>query len=238
MDIYTSAFKLPEVFQFDNYVKAITSGNILRAIGNSFFLAGTSVVVIIVVASLAAFVIARNSGKIYSLIYIYFICGILIPIHSTFIPLVRMVGSIKGQNNYLVMIAIYVTFNLPIGVFIITGYMKSISRELEEAAIIDGCSIFGIYSRIYLPLAQPAIATVAILTFLAVYNDLIFAVLFITKKDLRTITLALNSFSGEYTLELGPIFAAIVLGILPMFIIYIFLKDRIISGISAGAVKG
>lgn len=237
-EIYESPFELPKHIRMNNYTEALFNGNMLRAIGNSFFLAITTVVLVIVIGSMAGYVISRNKGKVYNLIYMYFVCGILIPIHSTFIPLVKIVGSINGTNNYIVMILIYTTFNLPFAVFLISGYMKGISKSLEEAAIIDGCGTFRIFTKVIFPLSKPSIATVAILTFLAVYNDLIFAVLFITKKDLATISLGLSSFYGEHSVELGPIFAAIVVALLPMLIIYLFFQEKIISGISAGAVKG
>lgn len=236
--IYKAPFSLPQKVEFTNFTAAIERGFILNAIKNSFFLAAVTVILVLLVASAAAYIIARRDAKIYKAIYLYLLSGILIPVHCTFIPLVRMVSSVNGNNNYLVMTIIYVTMNLPLAFLLICGYMKGISKELEEAAIIDGYGPGLIYTKIMLPLSKPILATAGIITFLAVYNDLIFALLFVNKKELRPISLALNMFKVERSVDYGPIFAAIVLAIIPMMIVYAFLQDKIIAGMCAGAVKG
>lgn len=236
--IYKSPFSLPTKFSLANYLVAIQKGGVLRAIFNSFILAVATVLLVLLVSSTASYIISRRRGKLYQILYVYFMAGILIPIHCTFIPLVRMVSKIKGNNSYIVLITIFVALNLPLSFLLLTGYMKGISKELEEAAIIDGCNSFKIYAVIIMPLSKPILATSGILTFLAVYNDLMFSLLFITKKQLYPISLALNMFKGQHAIEYGPIFASIALSIMPMLIAYTFLQDKIIAGICAGAVKG
>ncbi len=237
IQIYQNPFSLPESVDWFNFTTAIEKGSILSAIGNSFFLALATVVFVVLIASMAAFIVARNDGKIYKFIYILLLAGILIPVHATFIPLVRMVSSINGTNNYLVMIMIYTAMNLPLPFLLICSYMKRMNKDIEEAAIVDGCSEFRLYSKIVMPISKPIIATVSIITFLSVYNDLVFSLLFINDKKMYTISLALNMFKQQYTKDYGATFAAIVLALVPLMIIYFLLQKQIIKGMTAGAVK-
>jgi raffinose/stachyose/melibiose transport system permease protein len=132
---------------------------------------------------------------------------------------------------------IYVAFQLPLSVFIITGYMKGISRELDEAAEMDGCSPPRLFFRIILPISKPAIATSAIISFLFFYNELIFAVVFLSEKVKFTISLGMLQFVGYRTVQMGPIFASIVVSIIPMITIYLLFQNQVQHGMVAGAVK-
>lgn len=237
-EIYSGPFKLPQSPHFDNYYKAFRSGTVFVGIGNSLFLSLSSVFIVLVITSMAAYIISRGKGRAINTLYIYLISGILIPVHCTFIPLVKMVGMFHMQNRYITMIIIYVAFNLPMSIFLITGYMKGISKELDESATIDGCGKFGTFFRIIAPIAMPSIATAGILAFLSIYNDLMFAVLFISKKNMKTVTLALQGFSGQFNTDLPVVFSGIIVAIVPLFIVYMLFQRQIISGIAAGAVKG
>ena len=142
------------------------------------------------------------------------------------------------RDRYLPMIFLYAAINFPMSFYLITGFITSISRELDEAAIMDGCSTFGIVFRIIFPIAKPGIFTGAIMAFLAVYNELVFANTLLTSKAMKTISVRLLGLQGERFTSYGPMFAAIVLSIVPILIIYLLFQEKIEGGAVAGAVKG
>lgn len=237
-EIYTTMFGLPEVYRFDYYKRAFIQGNMAVCIRNSFILALSSTAVTSLLASSASYVLTRMSLRINKYVMTLFTLGLMIPIHSTLIPLVKMVSSFKGQNSYLTMIVLYTAFNISLSLFIIAGYMRGISREIDEAGIIDGCSQIQLFWHIILPLIKPAVATAAILAFLFIYNDLIFALMFLSDASMHTISIGLMAFVGLRSTELGPTFASIILTILPMVIVYLLFQERVESGMTAGATKG
>jgi len=200
-------------------------------------MAAGATVILLIISSMVSFSIAYFRCHFTALLYLMFLFGMLLPVHSTLIPLAKMLASIKGMNNYPALMMLYATFQLPMSVFIISGFMKGISQDLYDAAFIDGCSPWGVLFRIVMPLSTPAIATSAIIAFLFVYNELIFAVLFISDKRLYTISLGLFSFVGFRTVEMGPIFASIIIAIVPMIIVYLMFHERVQKGMLSGALK-
>ena len=237
-EIFGSMFSLPRVFYFEFYLEAIETAMMHTAILNSLFLATTTTFFMIITSSMVSFVLARQKYKFLQVIYLLFIVGVMLPIHATIIPLAKIVSDINGINNYFVLTLIYIAFQLPMSVFLITGFMKGIPKDLDEAAIIDGCSMFGVLYRIYIPLSAPAIATSAILAFLQVYNELLFAVMFLNDRTRHTVSVGLLHFVGHRTVRMGPVFASIILAIAPMLIIYIIFNKQIQKGMLEGAIKG
>lgn len=237
-EIYLGPFVPPKVWNWANYDKAILQSGVLRGIFNSFTYGIVSVIVILIVSLMAGFVLSRYRGKLIDAVYICFILGVLVPVQATFIPLVGTVGRLHMQNNPITMIVIYVTFNLPVSILLISGYMKGIAREIDEAAIIDGCGTFRVFTSIVAPLSAPAAATAGILAFINIYNDLIFSMLFVSKNELRTITQVINGFSAQYNSDMGATFAALVVAIMPMILIFMCFQEKVIAGMASGAVKG
>ena len=236
-EIFGSMFKLPVIYHFDNYSKAIYYANMFNCVKNSMILAAGSTLVLLIISSMVSFSISYFRCRFTSFLYVVFLFGMLLPVHSTLIPLAKMLASIKGMNNYPALMFLYAAFQLPMSVFIISGFMKGISQDLYDAAFIDGCSPWGVLFRIVIPLSTPAIATSAIIASLFVYNELIFAVLFISDKRLFTISLGLFSFVGFRTVEMGPIFASIIIAVVPMIILYLLFHERVQKGMLAGAIK-
>lgn len=237
-EIFGQMFLLPRRWVWKNYVDAIVGAKMGRAVFNSLYVAAISTVITIILASMASYVLARQKYRFVNLIYILFIVGVMLPIHSTLIPINRIANIVGGSNSHWFLILIYVVFQLPQAIFLTTGFMKSISSEIEQAATIDGCSMIGTFVYIIIPISIPIIATAAILTFIYAYGELIFSVVLLTDVDKFTMPRALLYFRGERTTRMGPVFASVVVGALPMLIIYVFLHERIQSGMVAGAVKG
>lgn len=237
-EIYLGPFVLPSSFYLTNFATAFSRSNVLNGIMNSFIYSILSVIIILVLALMAGYILSRYDGKLVKFIYIFFVIGILVPVQATFIPLVSTVGRLGAHNKVITMVVIYVTFNLSLSILLITGYMKCIPREIDEAARIDGCGVFASFVKIIAPLAMPAASTAGILAFINIYNDLIFANLFISRAERQTVTQVISGFSSQYTSDVGATFAALCIAILPIILIFILFQEKVISGLSSGALKG
>ncbi|MFV0352935.1 MAG: carbohydrate ABC transporter permease [Oscillospiraceae bacterium] len=231
-------FKWPDAFLWSNYITAFEKANIGRAVLNSIFVALTSTVIVCLVGMLAAYVLTRKKFKLKGLIYSLFIVGVMVPVHCTIIPISTLGTRTGGMNSYWFLILVYVAFNLSQAIFLFTGYLNGISREMDEAAIIDGCNDTQLLFRILMPMSVPIISTEAILAFIYGYGELIFSMVLLTNEKKYTISRAMLAFSGGYQTQLGPIFACIIVAVLPMIILYILFHERVQSGMLAGAIKG
>jgi len=227
----------PQTFMWSNYVAAIQRANMGWAVLNSIFMATTTTVVVIITGMMAAYVLSRKQFRLNKFIFALFVIGVMVPIHSTIIPIASLATTVGGRNTYWYITLVYATFNLSQAVFLFTGYLNGVNRELDEAATIDGCSQVGVLVRILMPISKPVIATVAILTFIFAYGELIFAMLLLTNERMFNIARAMLTFQGGYQDQLGPIFASIIIAVAPMIAIYTFFHARIQSGMLAGAVK-
>lgn len=237
-EIYGDAFKLPTTLETTNYMTALSKANIGGAILNSFFLAIGTTVLVILLATLVSYVITRTNFRYRNMILMYFVMGLMIPMHTTIIPIADIINRYGFKNKLIPLMFLYAAFNLPFTIFILSGYMKGISKEIDEAATIDGCGRLRLLFTILLPLSKPAAATAAIFTFLGIYNEFIFALMFLTDKSKYTISVALMSLNGRYSSDKGAIFAAICMFILPIIVIYIMCQEHVEKGISTGAIKG
>ncbi|GBG09252.1 sugar ABC transporter permease [Paenibacillus sp. MY03] len=233
-----SFFSLPSVWQIENYSAAIESGNYWRYLGNSLFVTSITMASVIVLAALAAFAITRFRWKYGQLVLLLFLLGMMIPLQSTLLPLMIIFKNMDILNTHLSLILPYIAFQTPISVFILSGFMKAIPHEIEESAIIDGAGVFRIFRSIILPISVPPIVTVCILTFINIWNEYILAATFISSEKLKTLPFGVNSFVSQYSVNYGAIGAFLVLGALPVIVIYFLLSERITKGMVAGAVKG
>ncbi|MFA6703062.1 MAG: carbohydrate ABC transporter permease [Dysgonamonadaceae bacterium] len=239
-EILGSMLSLPKNPLWENYDIAINNAKILISIFNSIFLAVVSTAGMLLFGSMIAYVLSRTTHKYNKWVFGLFMAGIVLPIYATLVPLMKIVSKVGflRPNTFYTLILIYIAICLPEGLFIMTGYMKGISKELDEAAIIDGCNTPQLFFKVLLPISIPALSTAAIISFLNCYNEMVFALLFITTKIKYTVSIALLYFVGKKTVDMGPLFAAIILTTLPMLIFYMFFQDQIQSGMVAGAVKG
>lgn len=233
-----SFFSLPQTWQIENYTAAVESGNYWKYLSNSLLVTSVTMASVILLASLAAFAITRFRWKYGQMVLLLFLLGMMIPLQSTLLPLMIIFKNLDILNTHLSLILPYIAFQTPISVFILSGFMKSIPNEIEESAIIDGAGVFRIFRSIILPVSIPPIVTVCILTFINIWNEYILAATFISSERLKTLPFGVNSFIGQYSVNYGAIGAYLVLGALPVIIIYFLLSERITKGMVAGAVKG
>ena len=229
---------LPKDWLWSNYATALKTGNMGRYFLNSAIVAVATIIITLLVALMATFALTRLIWKRRKTINRFFMLGLTIPIHASIVPVYVTLSRLHLLNTYWALIIPYSAFSLSMAILVCTGFMNEIPRELDEAACLDGCGTWGVFWRIIFPLMKPAVATVGIYTFLQCWNELMFANIFISKNELRTLPVGVQALSGQYTTEWGPIGAALVLATFPMLFIYIFLSKKIQDSFVAGAIKG
>lgn len=238
MEIFASPFTFPTKPVFSNYPDAVITGKIGQYFINTVFLTACTLLLTVVIGSMAAYILARFVFKGKGFVYLFFVAGLMIPIQSVIIPIAYAFGKIKLYDNYPALILLFTAFSLPMTVFILTGFMKAIPVELEESAVIDGCSPRKIFQAIVIPLSMPAIASVSIFNFLQVWSNLLFPLVLIKSSNLMTISYGLLNFFAERTSDYGGVMAAGVITMTPMLVAYILLQEKVEKGLTAGAVKG
>lgn len=229
---------LPREWLWSNYKQALNTGNMLVYFKNSVIVAVATIVIVLLVALMATFALTRMVWKSKKKMNKFFMLGLTIPIHASIVPIYVTLSRLKLLNTYLSLIIPYAAFALAMGILICTGFMNEIPRELDEAACIDGCGVWGIFFRIIVPLMRPAVSTVGIYTFLQCWNELMFANVFISKSAYKTLPVGIQALSGQYTTNWGPIGAALVMATFPTLLVYIFLSKKIQNSFIAGAIKG
>lgn len=229
---------LPNTWRIQNYASAISQANVMKYFVNSVFVTTVTIVLVILLSSMTAYAIYRMKWKLSNLTLMIILLGLMIPIHAALLPLFMVLKNLKLLNTFWALIIPYTAFGVPMAIFILGSFLNGIPRELEEAAAIDGCSIYKIFYSVILPLIKPAIATVSIFTYLSTWNELMFAVTFINKKEFKTLTVGIMSMVGTYVTKWGEIGAGLVIATLPTIFIYILLSDQVQNSLTAGAVKG
>ncbi|OCT16271.1 sugar ABC transporter permease [Paenibacillus pectinilyticus] len=231
-------FALPHVFQWSNFSNAIKAGHYFQYLKNSLFVTLITMVCVLFLSSLTSFAITRFKWKYGQLVMLIFLIGMMVPMQATLLPLMIIFKHMHILNTHLSIILPYIAFQTPVAVFILSGFMKSIPAEIEESAVVDGAGIFKIFTGIILPISVPPMMTVCILTFINIWNEYILAATFISSERLKTLPFGVNSFVSQYSVNYGAIGAFLVLGALPVIIVYFLLADKITKGMVAGAVKG
>ena len=237
-EIFSSYFTPTMKPKFENFITANEMTGIIQAIGNSLFISVSAVAIMLLLIIPLAYVVSRKKIRFTNTVTLYIMAALMVPIQCAVVPIVQGVSAFHGQNNRLVLILLYAAINMPMSFFILTSAVSDISAELDESASIDGANLFQIVFRIVAPVLKPSIATCAIVSFLAVYNELALANVLITEKAKRTISVALLLFKGDSGTMYSISFAAVILCMIPVVIFYVFAQDKVEKGMSAGALKG
>jgi len=237
LTILTSALSLPTTLHWENYVAAIKVTNLPRAFLNSAIVTGSSLSLNAGIAFMAAYALARFKFRLNLILTLMFSLGILLPINSAILPIKIIITKLGLGNSLIGLIILYTALGLPISILILKSFLVSIPVEIEESAIIDGASYWKVIFKIIFPLCQPALATIIVLQFLFCWNEFLFAMLMINSEAKRTLQLSIGFFLGEFYFDYGGLFAAMVIAISPAVIIFILFQERVISGLTAGAVK-
>jgi len=229
---------LPSSLHFENYSKAFWDGELYRYLGNSAFVAAVSVVLTIAIGFVTGYFLSRFSFRGRNALYAMFLFGMLVPTYGLLVPLFIEYRNLHLLDSRLSLVLPEVTFALPLVIFLIESFMKSIPTEMEEAAYMDGASLTSSLFRIVFPMCRPILSTCVIISFLNIWNEFPFALILINTQELKTVPVGLTNFVGQYTVDYPQLMAGINVSILPVIVVYLLLYKRIIQGMVAGAVKG
>ncbi|MBU4227354.1 carbohydrate ABC transporter permease [bacterium] len=236
--ILASALSLPTTLHWENYVSAMQVTGLPRAFLNSIIVSTLAVVLNAIVALLAAYVLARFKFRLNTALTIMFSLGILVPINSAVVPIKFIMLNLMLDNSLIGLIVLYAALGLPVSILILKSFLLSIPVQLEEAARIDGAGYWKIFFAVIFPLSQSGLVTVMILQFIFCWNEFLFATLLISTETKRTLQIAIKFFIGQFFFDYGGLFAAMVISIIPAIIVFILFQKKVISGLTAGAIKG
>lgn len=238
-DLFSSGFlQWPQPFQWNNYYQAWVNGNYPHYLLNSLFVTSISIAVNIFLCITLGYAFTRMEWKLRNLFFTMIILGMMIPIHVTLAPNYLVFSRIGITDTYIGLILPYVAFSMALGVFVMSGFLKTIPRSIEESAVIDGCSIFRIIFQIILPMTKPAITTISILTFFNCWNEFIMAATFLSDEKYRTLPFSIMNFAGAYSSNYSAQFAVMFLAAFPALILYLIFNKHITKGATMGAIKG
>ncbi len=237
-EIFTAPFALPQNPTFENFSFAWTAGKLGIATLNSFIVCVVTLILSMVIGSMAAFGIARLRWKFSHLALVYFLTGMMIPVHCVLIPLFTRFAKVGLSNSLTGLVLPYLTFALPITIFIMVGFFEGMPNELIESACIDGASIYQIFFKVCLPLGKTGLFVTGLMTFVGNWNELLLAMVFISDDMKKTLPVSLSKFVGPYNTNYSQMFAAIIIAIIPTIVVYCAFSNQIVDGLTAGAVKG
>lgn len=245
-EILANSFSLPmgDIFTLSNYKTAFERLNIFSAYRNSIIISCTVALAVVFLAGLASFAIVRYSFRLKKFVYSLVIAGMMFPVFSTIIPVFRMLNDLHIANTNSLWLSLLsvalpqIAGNMSFAIVVLSGYIKTLPIELEEAAYMEGCNVYQIFFKVVVPLTKPSFATVAIFSFLWSYNDLFTQMFLLRLPEQRAITRLLNELTAMEGTNYGLMAAAVALVVIPVIIVYIILQKHIIKGMTAGAVKG
>ena len=238
IELLTEPFSFPKSFTLENFIRIFTQSNIITYIKNSAIISVVSLVFIVLISSMASFAIAKMKFTGRKKIYRYFLIGLTIPYAVTLIPLFTMFAKIGLINTRISVILPLLAFQLPVSIMLFVNFYSFIPDEIIEAAVIDGASIYSIYTKVIIPLSLNTIMTVLAMNFITVWNDYTFSLVFINSTELKTISIGLADFIGPRGLkDWGATYAAIAMSVLPTLVIYFSLNKKMTAGMTLGAVK-
>lgn len=238
LEFMKKPLSLPSKLNFDGFVSVFTEYNFAMYLGNSIFVTLISLAVSLTVSVTLSYALSRYKGKWINRLYFYFLAGMIIPIRLGVLFLNDMLNALGMLNSLWGLVCIYTAMSIPFSMYIMTGYVKMIPQEIDEAAIIDGCGTGRIITKIILPLIRPAIATVAIYNFMPIWNDVYFPLVFIFDESKKTFMLHVTMFFGQYSKDYNLIFSALTFAAAVSLIFYAFGSRQLVKGLTAGALKG
>ncbi|WP_166244985.1 carbohydrate ABC transporter permease [Paenibacillus turpanensis] len=232
-----SPLHLPKQWVFTNYVTVFQETPLLRSFGNTLTITVISVLLMVLIGAMAAYPIVYNPGRVNRIVMLYLLAGFMIPFQTTLIPLFQLMTDLQLVDRLYGLIMLYLGGAVFV-FFLMMGYMKTIPRELSEAAIIDGCGIAGIFWRIILPLLKPITVTCIIFQTMWIWNDFLAPMLFLNSRSNATLVLQIYTAKGEFSVNWPMFMTLTVITLVPIFIFFIVMQKQIVKGIVGGAIKG
>ncbi len=237
IELLTDSLTLPKKLYLGNFVTAWNKG-LYKYFGNSLIVSITSLIFILSLSSLLAYGITRFKTKYGTIIFFIVLGGMALSEQVALVPLYRILKSVKLYNTYLAVILPYIAFRIPFTVFLMRSYFLSIPKELEEAAVIDGYNSFQIFRKIIIPISKPIFASCTIVNLNFVWNEFLFANIFLESKALMTIPIGLMTFKGDMRSDYAVMLAGITIASAPLIILFLCMQRQFVKGLTAGAVKG
>lgn len=237
-ELLVNPFSWPDPFHLNNYQDVISSRTFWQQLGNSTLVMFATAVGVMVLASMPAFVFSRITFKGREALFNFFTLGLLFPLTVAILPLYITIRQVNLVDNLWGIILPQIAFGLPSNILILRGFFAAVPLEIEEAAIIDGCSYFGFFWRVLLPLVRPALAAVVVLTMVASWNNFFLPLLVLNNENLYTLPLGIMQYQGQYGTDWSRVLAFISLALIPTIGFYLVAERHIVSGLTAGAVKG
>lgn len=237
-EIYLSPLGLPVEISWNNFGRVMEKIDFGQAFKNSLFFVVFGVAGLLVICSMAAYRLARHRTRVNKFVYLLLVSSILVPFQTVMIPLIKIIASVGLYNTRIGVLLAYYGYGIPFAVFLFYGFLSSIPREIEEAALIDGGSLFQVYRCIILPLLKPICVTVAVLDVLWIYNDFLLPFVLISDNELRTLPLVMYTFFTAYERPWDLAMASLTMVLTPAIIMFVILQKQITGGIVSGAVKG
>ncbi len=236
--IAANPIALPDPWVPENYTTLLASGSFWRDVANSTVIAAITTVVVVTVAALAAFVFARFTFRGREVLFTLFTLGLLFPVAVAILPLYLLLRQLGLLENPLGVALPQAAFGLPVTILILRPFFRSIPAELEDAAAIDGCSRFGFFRRILLPLSRPALTTVAVLAIVGSWNAFLLPLLVLSSPEAQTVPLGVSNYSTQYSQDTAGVLAFTTLAMVPALLFYLIAERQIVGGLASGAVKG
>lgn len=237
-DLFENPLGIPKQISFSNYTHMFQETGLTQYFMNSILVTAVTVISILFFSSMLSYAIYRLTGWIGVVLYGLFAAGMMVPAQVNMIPIYALISELKLINTHTGLIAVSIAVFLPVAVFILSGFMKTMPGEMVEAASIDGANEWKVYYKIVLPICMPSIAAAAIFLCVMVWNDLLFPLLLINSDGKKTMPLALLQFQGEFMTNFPMIFAGVIIASAPMVIAYVMLQKYFVEGVTAGSVKG
>lgn len=237
-ELFLTPFGLPRHWKFWVYYDVWVNYSVSRYFLNSLYYATVSVGVSLLICSMGAYALVRMKWRLSGAAMAFFLMGLMVPVHAMVVPLYLFVTKVGLSNPRFTLVWIFAAFTTPTTIYILSSYMKGIPRELEESAVMDGCSLKRAFWTIVMPMMQPALATVAIFNFLSTWNDFLISLIFINDDRYWPIQLGISRFQGDVQTRYQYLLTAIIMAIAPSAAVYMVLHKRIVSGLAAGAIKG
>ncbi len=236
--IYSVFRVIPEQFNFDSYVTIFTNDVIPRAFLNSVIVTGSVMILTAVIVLMASYALACYKFKLGGYVYLMFVAAMFVPGTVTMGTVYKLIGTLGMLGTRPGVILVYTSGRIAFSIFLMVSFMQAIPDAIEEAAIIDGCNSWTLLTRIITPLSRNGLLVILIMAFINVWNEYIWAMIMLPSRNLRTLTVALAFFKTEYTTDYALLSAGVIVGLLPIMIVYLFLQDKIINGLVAASVKG
>lgn len=236
-EILQKPFALPSRLDFSNYAVVWVDKGFGRYFLNSLWITAASMAFVLLFGSMAAYGVSRYKYRLSTLVYMLFLSGIMLPLKAAIIPLFILMKNLRLIDKPLSVILVFIAMGLPSTVFILSGFMKAVPVDLEYAARIDGCSDWGIYRRIVMPVVAPAISLVTIYNAVPIWNDFFFPLVFLQSDKWKTLPVGLTSFFGQHSTNWSLLFTGLSIAVLPILFLYLFMAKYFIRGMTSGAVK-